>query len=319
MNEEKLWQFVFENTSAGVKTALLVVLESLGSSPGRHGFCMAITETELCGSIGGGIMEHKMVELVREQLRKDQQTIWIRKQIHSKEPAQNQSGMICSGEQTLACYFLNKVPIQTLESILHAIINREVGYLIFSESDLYFERKIERQIGLILNENLSVWQLILPVGAKPTIHIVGGGHVGLAFSRVMNQLSFHVVVYDNRPELNTLVYNEFAHEKQVVDYSQIGSLIEYGPHQYVAIMTFGYRTDGQVIRQLLGKNFAYLGLLGSRSKIEQMWRELEIEGFSKIEIDKVFAPVGLSIKSQTPEEIAISIAAQIIQIRNAGK
>lgn len=319
MNEEKLWQFALEKRKSGISVGLLVVLESLGSSPGRQGFCMAVTETELCGSIGGGMMEHKMVELVREQLRSGITEIWMRRQIHSKEAAQNQSGMICSGEQTIACYFLQELPVQTLEDIEFALSNQQSRYLIFTELGLFSERTFGKQTGLVMDENLPAWQLVLPLGTRPNIHIIGGGHVGLAFSRLMRILSFHVRVYDNRPDLNTMTFNDFAHEKQVVDYDEIGSLIPEGDSEFVAIMTFGYRTDGQVIRQLLGRKFAFIGLLGSRSKIDQMWKELKSEGFSEDQLRKVHAPVGLPIKSQTPDEIAVSIAAQIIQIRNAGK
>ena len=95
------WKFILESLSKNIEVILLYVLESTGSSPGRQGFFMAITSNnEISGSIGGGIMEHKFVELSKELLQKNKDANYIKKQIHNKEAASNQSGMICSGEQT---------------------------------------------------------------------------------------------------------------------------------------------------------------------------------------------------------------------------
>ena len=81
-------------------------------------------------------------------------------------------------------------------------------------------------------------------------------------------------------------------------------------------MTFGYRTDGIVIRQLLNKNYKYIGILGSKTKIAKLLSELQEEGFDEFKIKSLHAPIGLAINSRTPEEIAISIAAEIIQVKN---
>jgi xanthine dehydrogenase accessory factor len=81
-------------------------------------------------------------------------------------------------------------------------------------------------------------------------------------------------------------------------------------------MTLGYRTDTIAVRALLNHDFAYIGLLGSISKTDKLIADLIAEGISKEKIKKIHAPIGMQIKSQTPEEIAISIAAEIIQIKN---
>src|SRR5271155_5600131 len=101
----KLWQFITEQLAQKQAVVFLCVLESKGSSPGRQGFKMAVTENDMSGSIGGGIMEHKFVELAREMLKREELDTLLRQQIHSKSAASNQSGLICSGEQTLAVYF----------------------------------------------------------------------------------------------------------------------------------------------------------------------------------------------------------------------
>src|SRR3954451_11504157 len=102
-----IWQLINESLQNDVPVMLLYVLESKGSSPGRQGFFMAVmAKGELLGSIGGGIMENKFVDMARENLKHDNQKLFVRQQIHDKRAVKNQSGMICSGEQTILIYRL---------------------------------------------------------------------------------------------------------------------------------------------------------------------------------------------------------------------
>jgi xanthine dehydrogenase accessory factor len=130
-------------------------------------------------------------------------------------------------------------------------------------------------------------------------------------------LEFYIHVFDNRPDLHTFLKNDTAHEKMIVeDYSILQHLVPEGPHSYVVVMTMGYRSDDIVLRALQGKHFRYMGLLGSQYKIAKMFDDYKAEGISPQWLDRIHAPVGIIIKSQTPEEIAISIAAEIIRERN---
>src|SRR5688572_5512002 len=107
MPQTAIWKFIADCLTTEKPVALLAVLHHEGSSPGRQGFKMAVTKTgEMCGSIGGGIMEHKLVEMAQNLLKKGQKQPVFKRQIHSKQAPQNQSGMICSGEQMVGIYFL---------------------------------------------------------------------------------------------------------------------------------------------------------------------------------------------------------------------
>ena len=102
-----VWQSIKDSLEKDIPVMLLYVLESRGSSPGRQGFFMAVNMNgEMEGTIGGGIMEHKWVEAAKEKLVRDQKNtgIVIRKQVHDKSATADQSGMICSGEQTIFLY-----------------------------------------------------------------------------------------------------------------------------------------------------------------------------------------------------------------------
>ena len=113
------------------------------------------------------------------------------------------------------------------------------------------------------------------------------------------------------------LFPKLVHEKHFInDYSQLNELIQPGFNHYVVIMTFGYRTDDTALRAILNKNFRYLGLLGSGHKIQKMFDDYRKEGIAEAILQRIHAPIGLSIKSQTPEEIAVSIAAEIIKVKN---
>ena len=132
----------------------------------------------------------------------------------------------------------------------------------------------------------------------------------------MAELNFHIVVLDDRPRLATMAANTYAQEKQVVSYRSIGKHVSEGLQSFVVIMTFGHQADERVLAQLARKKLRYLGLMGSPAKIAQIFANLKKKGISAASLKKVHAPIGLPISSHTPEEIAISIAAEIIQVKN---
>lgn len=295
----------------------MVVLDSNGSSPGRRGFKMAVTLQDMCGSIGGGIMEHKFVELAREKLREDEKSSMVRKQIHNKVAKKDQSGMICSGEQTIYLHRLSqddrahlRLAIDAIKQDINGTFQVSDEGITFApgapETDYYFKQKSENDF--IFRER---------IGFKNDLYIIGGGHCSLAFSRLMSSMDFRVHVIEDRPSINTFAENNFAHYKSIVsDYSLITSLVPSGENTYVVIMTFGYRTDDMALRALIGNSYKYLGVLGSKNKVNKLVEEWKASGIPEEKLNQIYSPIGLSINSQTPEEIAISIAAQIIQVKN---
>ena len=97
MRANHVWKFIHNHLNNSEPVILLCVVESRGSSPGRPGFKMAVSSSGMAGSIGGGIMEHKFVELAKEKLKSLSDVSLLRKQVHNKSAGINQSGMICSG------------------------------------------------------------------------------------------------------------------------------------------------------------------------------------------------------------------------------
>ena len=317
INELHLWEFIYQYAKANEPVILLLVVESKGSSPGRQGFKMAVTKNELKGSIGGGIMEHKFVELAKEKLAEQQVESKVRKQFHHKSAADHQSGMICSGEQTVLLYRIQEKDIDAISKLKTSLQIFQNGTLIINPDGIDFSSQVPVNDLAFEMHSESDWQYKEKTGFKNQLHIIGGGHCSLALSKIMSAMDFYIHLYEERKALNTMQANNYVHQKHFVDdYSKLDLLIKPGNNQFVVIMTFGYRTDDIALRSLIELNFKYLGVLGSKSKMEQLFKEWERDGIPAERLKKIHAPLGIQIKSQTPEEIAISIAAEIIKIKN---
>ncbi len=313
------WQLISKSLHHNVAVMLLYVLESSGSSPGRQGFCMAVnTNGEMEGSIGGGIMEHKFVEMAKDHLKKNEDENEVRKQKHDKYAATDQSGMICSGEQTIFIYRVKKNELGHVDNIISDLNANRNGLLTLSNKGIFFATDAEPFFNFHYHfVNKNNWQYQEKIGFKNHLYIIGGGHCSLAFSQLMSGMDFYIHLFDHREALHTMEQNNFALEKVVVsDYSMLSKLIPSGENNYVVIMTFGYRTDEQALKALMDKDFRYLGLLGSKYKTGKMLADLKKEGVAEKKLKTIHAPIGIPIKSKTPEEIAISIAAEIIKVKN---
>ena len=311
------WQLVYQGLQQKKEVMLLYVLESKGSSPGRQGFMMAVNENgQMCGSLGGGIMEFKLVELAKKLLSVKDTAPSLHRQIHDKEVAQNQSGMICSGEQTIFLYKLLQTELQVVESIIHAVQSNQNGTLQLTPKGILFTKEMPAQ-NFFLSKTGDDFLFIEKLGYKQNLFIIGGGHCSLALAQLMHTMDFYIRLYDDRAELNTMAQNHFVHEKIVLDnYGQLEQCIPSGQNNYVVVMTVGYRTDNIAVKALLYKQFAFFGILGSKKKIEKMFADYRVEGIVEAILKSIHAPVGVAIKSQTPEEISVSIAADIIQVKN---
>lgn len=304
------WTLAAAALRAGQLAALLCVVRSEGSSPGRQGFKMVVTAEAVAGSIGGGIMEHKWVELARQRLRADDYAPLLRPQIHRREAPADRSGMMCAGEQEVLLWMLHPEELLVVAAIEERL--QHLGRGAWAVSEATGLRLVTgAPADFYEYEPGPAWRYCEQLGFRDHLFIVGGGHVSLALSQVISNLGFEITVLDDRVDLPTLAANHFAHHRQRVDYETLA--IKPGPRQYVVVMTVGYRTDAVVLRRLLGYAYRYLGVLGSATKVVELRRVLAEEGF---DLNGLRGPVGVPINSRLPEEIAVSVAAELIAVRN---
>jgi xanthine dehydrogenase accessory factor len=326
MNQIEFWEFVHGRLQADEPLMLLLVVESGSSSPGKAGFKMAVTAGgERSGTIGGGAMEKDLADQAVSLLARGSGRPRLLKLLHhegasARRSAVRSSGGICSGWQRLALLPLAGGDSGAVDSLLFALKRNRPGRLLVSPQGLEFAPGKRRTgAGTFSSRSPGDWTYCEETGMRPILTIIGGGHVGLALSRIMAGLDFHVRVLDDRAELATMEANAWAQERQVVRYRGIGRHVEEGRDSYAVVMTFGHQADEEVLGRLIAKKLRYLGLLGSPAKIAQIFASLRRKGATAAQLRRVHAPVGVPIHSHTAEEIAVSIAAEIISIKNREK
>jgi xanthine dehydrogenase accessory factor len=300
------WQYALESLRDGRQTALVFVVDHSGSVPGVTGTRVVVSESGFAGTIGGGAAEKQLVEQGAAH-RGDTEIFRFR---HTPSGG----GTLCSGVQDFAIIPLSQNDLEPIQSIVDTLRDHRTGTLRLSPEGVVFEPG-ETSPHTFTGKK-EPWTYSGPIGLEDTLYIIGGGHVGLALSRVMATLPFRIVVLDNREDLPTMAANHWAHEQHVVDFDRIGDHVAEGDRSWAVIMTFGHVHDRKVLEGLLGKDLAYLGLMGSEAKVRQMYAAMTANGIDVKDLEGVQAPVGMSIGSHTPEEIAISIAAEIIAARN---
>lgn len=321
--EIEFWHIVTSRLRAGQQVVLLVVAESFGSSPGRAGYKMAVAaDGEMSGSIGGGVMEVSLVERAKALLSESEAATpapTVIEQAHRKN-SPDSSGMICSGRQAVILMPLGRpADLATVDAIVRALDDKIPTA--FEISDLKFQivqiTENDPQISFLKTSECE-FRYREKLGGTPKLIIVGGGHCALALSEVASRLGFWISIFDDRPELNTLAKNEFADEVMIIDsYENIADHVGSGEDVYVAVMTLGYASDALVIRKLIDHDMKYFGVLGSKAKMATLLKELREEGIDSEKLRRIHTPIGIAINSRTPEEIAVSIAAEIIAVKNA--
>ncbi|HEX3725081.1 MAG TPA: XdhC/CoxI family protein [Pirellulales bacterium] len=159
----------------------------------------------------------------------------------------------------------------------------------------------------------------LPLLPRCRLVIVGGGHVGQAVANLAAQLDFDVWVVDDRTEFVTEARFPRAARCITGPIGDVLPKLEITPSTYCLIVTRGHNHDEEALYHLVDRGAHYVGMIGSRRKIKLIFEDLLAEGVSAAALDRVHAPVGLEIGSQTVMEIAVSIAAELVATRNANR
>lgn len=158
--------------------------------------------------------------------------------------------------------------------------------------------------------------LMEPMHPNPVVVVCGGGHVGKALVPLLPALDFTPIVVEDLPELGSP--ERFPDAKQIIDSFDVRDWkgIPLDENTYVVVVTREHSTDQAILEQLLPKNLAYVGMIGSKRKVLTFQQRLQHRGFSEEQLAKVHAPIGLAIGAETPHEIALSIAAELTLVRS---
>jgi xanthine dehydrogenase accessory factor len=187
----------------------------------------------------------------------------------------------------------------------------ETGRPVLAHYDLNDDFAEEQ--GLICGGQMDVF--IEPVAPTPRVCIVGAGHVGYHTAQLAANVGFRVVVVDDRASFADAARFPTAERVDVADIPEWLRTSDLGPRDYLVIVTRGHREDLDAMRAALGRETAYLGLIGSRAKIARLYARLGEDGLDAARLSHVHAPIGLDLGAVSPEEIAVSIVAELIAHR----
>lgn len=201
---------------------------------------------------------------------------------------------------------------------------------IFSRSNLVYETKkgcFTEELQKMIIENQSKGLLEIKgqrifcetLGSEKKLVICGGGHVSIPIIKIGKLLEFHVTVIEDRPMYADHAREAKADEVICDDFRKALDRIGGDSDTYFVIVTRGHRYDKVCLEVILQKDNAYIGMIGSKLRVKQVKELLISEGCEEERLNKIYSPIGLAIGAETPEEISISILAEIIKVKNQGK
>lgn len=312
------WAALRARLLEGQRVFLALVVAHTKHSPGTTGARMFITEKgETRGTIGGGIMEFNLIERAKDILAGGSFIPECQTLYHRKTGQGEKSGMICAGHQTNLYYVCRPAQDGPIVADLLDYLRRDTpAALKISEAGMQLASSSVPlpPAPIVLTEAEGTWMYEEQLLPYKRIAILGGGHCALALSRVVHHLDYHVTVFETRPDVDTLTRNTFAQTIHVVDdYREAGSRIPFPTLTSVIVMTTDALSDVRGVQGLLDYAFPFIGVMGSKAKVKFIFDQLRQADIAASALSQIHAPVGLPIGSNTPEEIAISIAAQLLQ------
>jgi len=180
---------------------------------------------------------------------------------------------------------------------------------------LSFDLTGKKEDGMICGGKADVY--IEPILPLPALYIFGGGHISFSLARIAKMVGFRVVVIDDRKEYANPERFPEADQTIADGYRNTFLQVVINEFSYIVIVTRAHAHDQTVLEWAITTNARYIGMIGSMKKIKTVFDNLVAKGTDKEKLERVHAPIGLDIKAETPEEIAVSIIAEIVKVRRS--
>ncbi|MBQ6504835.1 MAG: XdhC family protein [Flexilinea sp.] len=325
---EELFKHILYEIKNKHDLILVTLIENDGSAPRKTGAQMLVGYKGLIyGTIGGGAVEKRSIEMAQENLKTEKISRIHAFQLH--ENKQEDIGMICGGNVTAFFQFIDADDQnwqQLCQKALAQFKNHQGGWFVQNLSGsapALYDKNFALLAGTppedpFPEKNLSgtvghyFW---MPLPILDRVLIFGGGHIAAALVPLLKTVGFRSWVFDDRPEFTTSERFPLAEKCITGDFTRIADDLTVTDQDYVVIMTNGHIHDFEAELHVLRGPFAYLGVIGSKKKTASVNARLRENGISDEQIAKVHAPIGTAIKAVTPEEIAVSIAGELILTR----
>jgi xanthine dehydrogenase accessory factor len=318
----------------GQKAVTAAIVRSSGSAPRTSGARMLVREDgSLSGSVGGGALEGACLRKAAELMENGNDFAELNFELDAASAAGQ--GMVCGGAVTVLLHLVEPdalgwyrrlqseyrkglrpllvtaLPVAgTSPKLFH--VGQEGGDEVVEELRCEILRKTGRAPFLMQFDDRQLF--VEPLVHPGVVHLAGAGHVAFFTAQLASFAGFEVVVMDDREEFANRERYLMAKEVRVLE-SFTDCIKGLGRDDYVVIVTRGHLHDRDVLAQALRTQAGYIGMIGSRAKRASVYESLMREGFTEKDLVRVHNPIGLPIGADTPEEIAVSIVAQLIQVR----
>lgn len=321
----------------GENLVLCSIIESTGSAPRSSGAKLAyFQDGSFVGTVGGGALEYHALQLAKQALGTKTSSI------HHFTLTPNAAadiGMICGGEVALHIapisgddrnftLLVDAVLDQSEKNTDSWLLTRldgdvELGFYLdghglfadkHADTDWLTPFLSEKPV-IVRNTQTEQRWFCEPLTRAATVYVFGGGHVSSELVPLLTRVGFSVTVFEDRAQFCSQARFPTAKQTRIGSFSDISEQIAVTPRDYVVIMTRGHQADYEVLRQALHTKAAYIGMIGSRKKVAATRERLLADGFTNEDLSRIHAPIGLPIEAETPAEIAVSIAAELILTR----
>jgi len=346
-----IWNAALEEFQADRDFVLASILNAQGSSPRHVGTRFLVRrDGSIVGTIGGGLFE---AEVQRSAATVLESGTSYRAAFSFRGKDHTSSQMICGGDADVLLEFVaakDKMMEEIVRRLVTMSTHRTTGYLFThvsiqpgdrvpgsldhllveengaragriagEEAALKSvpERRLLKPSQMLEVEGLEYLFFLEWVRPRGTAYIFGGGHVGACVAHLASYVNFRVVVLDDREEFASTDRIPDADEAIVLkSFQDAFANLTIDEDSYVVIVTRGHSHDRLTLAQALETDAGYIGVIGSKRKHNIVFKALLGEGFTVKDIERVHAPIGIPIGGETPEEIGVSIVAQMIQVRN---
>lgn len=348
---KEVFDEVVEVLSRGEGAALSTIVSSKGSLPmSKKAKMLVKRDGTFTGTVGGGCLEADVWAEAREVM--DRAAPRLQHFILTEKHAGDE-GLNCGGNVEIFTEPIKAGPMQEVfEAIRRLHDTRGIGLLatlvsgqtgkegakmlvtgsgetIGTLGDPALDDRIRLDSDTELTENLLRVVTLEHEGVEtrifmesiwpaPQLFLFGGGHVARAIARIAHTVGFRIIVVDDRPAFANHERFPEADEVVVDAFDEVVGKLPIDGSSYLVAVTRGHQWDQPVIEQAVWTDAAYIGMIGSRRKIALMWKNLEEKGVPRHLLDQVHAPIGMEIQADTPEEIAVSIMAELIEFRRSG-
>lgn len=295
---------------------LVALIESEGSTPRSSGAYMLVgAQGLLYGTIGGGGMEYAAQKLAEQSIASAKSFV----KVYDLSP---KAGMACGGScQVQFCYLPAAEAVRRLADAGESALREHKPWwflLPLGEGEALPQVRqtvalsSRRGIVQLAEQNFYAEQY----SYDGFVYVFGAGHVARELVPLLCHLGFSCIVFDDRKEFADKTAFPMADKVAQVDFKQLAEVCNLQKNDYAVVMTRGHVHDANVERYLLTTPVGYIGIMGSKGKAELARAALLKEGYSETQLARVITPIGVSIGSETPAEIAVSIAAQLIKVRS---